>query len=147
MEIVTAYSPQVKKWIHQSIDKFMGYSSQFREYTLGISPNDPQDATCCYFNVGIREGVKNTTINETVFLGEVLFTFKVRNNNRVPSCEFYFDLILEAAKMFQLIYQQKTLQTNLQHRNLPVPQFSELKADIQNCIDTWDTAIRKNSLN
>jgi hypothetical protein len=60
-----------------------------------------------------------------------------------------FPFVLIGVKEFANIFEERTKNTNLQHQNhrIQVPNFEEVKEDLQKCIDFWIRNIRENSIN
>lgn len=150
MEVITQYDTIIEKWDHKDESKFIegAIAKHPLRYTLGITPPDPNDYSCCYFNVWVEERHFNQTINEIVFHTKTYTCFKVRNNNHVPTLEFYFSLIQQATFVYSQIYYQRIKGTNLQNHKIAKPHLdNSLRDDIQKCIDIWDKTLRNRGMN
>lgn len=143
MQIVKEYPVQIEFWTHLSIDKFNGViSDNGYNYIFGITPEDPTDPECCYFNVWVEKEMTNETTKTVVFYAKVYCCFKVKNSYQKPTSQFYFDLIDKATYQFALLFHQKTQNTNLSHHKIKKPLFTQFKNDIDKTIDIWDRTTR-----
>src|SRR5260221_844000 len=116
MQIVKEYPVQIEYWTHLSIDKFMGViSDNGYNYILGITPEDPNEPECCYFNVWVEKKMTNETTSTVVFYAKTYSCFKVKNDYQKPTDQFYFTLIDKSTYEFALQFQQRTQNTNLFH--------------------------------
>jgi hypothetical protein len=143
MKIVTNFPIQIEHWMHLPIDEFMGViSNNGYNYILGITPEDPNDPECCYFNIWVEKKMENKTTNKVVFYAKTFSCFKVRNNYQKPTSDFYFNLIDKATYEFALQFHQRTQNTNLAHHRIQKPSFLQFKDDIEKTIDIWDRTAR-----
>jgi len=146
VKLIKQYDIKVEQWRHDDAEKFMGANRNWFNHSLGITPPDPRNPDFCYFNVWVERTYKNER-NGIVFHAKTYSCFLVQHNNRVPSEEFYFDLIEKATCQFGKIFRQRTRQSNLLDQETPDPQIKSLKDDIQNCIDIWDRTVRNTGMN
>ena len=143
MQIVTEFPIQIEHWTHLPLDKFMGViSDSGYNYILGITPEDPNDPECCYFNVWIEKTMKNETTNTIVFYSKTYSCFKVKNNYQKPTSEFYFTLIEKATYKFATQFHQRTQNTNISHHKIQKPPFLQFKEEIEKTIEIWDRTAR-----
>ena len=143
MQVIESYPIEVEHWLHLPINHFTGVICDYAyNYILGISPEDPKDPKCCYFNVRIEKKMTNETTGQTVFYAKTFSCFKVKNNYQKPTAEFYFSLISEATNNFALLFQRSTQSTNLAHRTIRKPVYSTYRKSIEKAIDIWDRTVR-----
>lgn len=143
MQTVKEFPIQIEYWTHLPFDKFMGViSDNGYNYILGITPEDPNDPECCYFNVWIEKTMKNKTTNTVVFYAKTYSCFKVKNSYQKPTPEFYFTLIEKATYEFALQFHQRTQNTNLSHHKIQKPPFLQFKDEIEKTIDIWGRTAR-----
>lgn len=142
MEIVKEYPIQIENWIHLPPEKFMGLiSDNGYNYILGITPEDPNELECCYFNVWVEKKMTNETTKTIVFYAKTFNCFKVKNDFKTPTAQFYFSLIDKATYEFALQFHQRTQNTNLSHHKIQKPPFSQFKDEIDKTIEIWDKKI------
>jgi len=146
MKVITQYDTQLEIWQHNLVKDFMGQNKDRVSYILGITPPDPNDPICYYFNIWVERKYSNQN-HDVVFHSRTYTCFKVKHNNHVPSVEFFFDLIEKAFYEFAKIFHTRTRHTNPLHHKTPKPRLEDLKEYIQKCIDTWDKTIRNMSMN
>lgn len=143
MQINKRYPIKVEHWVHLPYDKFMGLlSDNGYNYIFGITPEDPNDKQCCYFNIWIEKKIVNETTKTVVFYAKTYSGFKVRNKFQKPTPELFFELIENATQDFALQFHYRTQNTNLSHHKIRKPQFGELRGDIEKTIDIWDKTIK-----
>lgn len=143
MQIVTEFPIQIEHWVHLPLDKFLGViSDNGYNYILGITPEDPNDPECCFFNVWIEKTMKNETTNTVVFYSKTYSCFKLKNNYQKPTSEFYFSLIEKATYEFAKQFHQRTQNTNLSHHKIQKPPFLRFKNEIEKTIEIWDRTAR-----
>jgi hypothetical protein len=142
MEIVKEYPIEIEHWIQLAIDNFIGLiSDNGYNYILTITPEDPKELECCYFNVWIEKKMTNETTKTIVFYAKTFNSFKVKNDYQKPTAEFYFSLIDKATYEFAMQFYQRTQNTNLSHHKIQKPSFFQFKDDIEKTIEIWDRKI------
>jgi hypothetical protein len=147
MKIKMSYPISVDRWIHLPPEKFFGLNRD-NQYTLifGITPEDPLDLTCCYFNVWVEKEVKNETTGEIAFYAKTYSVFKVNNEFKIPTADFFFSLVCQATRDFAELFYTRTNGTNLEGHKIKKPQFSEYQEDLQKTIDIWSKKYRNSHL-
>lgn len=144
---VQQYLPDIMEWKHEEQSAFMGNNQDFQpHYILGITPPDPTDSNFVLMNVFVEKEVKNITKNTIPFFAKVYYCFRVRNEGRTPTAEFYFALIQQATAEFQHLFDERVKGTNLEVSKIQPPNWQALKSDIQKTIDIWDRLHRNISL-
>ena len=139
MEVIKAYPPQVKEWVHAQKSDFEGdIEEPAEQYILEITPPDPADKDFIYLNVTIEKKILNPRRRLQPFSASLYFHFKVKANNETPTPEFYFSLIETAAVNFAIYFYEKVKKTNLKGHKIKKPYFVLLKNDIQKAVDTWN---------
>jgi hypothetical protein len=147
MEIISSYNQQIEEWkIENDVMKFVGSNTINYEHALGISPQDPKEPQCCYFNVWIERNVDNSN-NGVVFSTKTFNCYKVKNNGKTPTVEFYFDLLDKATFEFAKMFNERKVGTNISNHKIPIPQIEDFKTEIQQTIDFWERNIRDSGLN
>lgn len=143
MQIVKEYLIQIEHWTHLPIDKFMGLiSDNGYNYILGITPEDPNEPECCYFNIWVEKKMSNETTKTIVFYAKTFSCFKVKNEYQKPTAEFYYSLIDKATYEFALQFHNRTQNTNLSHHKIQKPLFQQFKDEIEKTIEIWDRTAR-----
>jgi hypothetical protein len=143
MQIVKEYPIQIEHWVHLPIEKFMGLiSDNGYNYILGITPEDPNEPECCYFNVWVEKKMTNETTKTIVFYAKTFSCFKVKNEYQKPTVQFYYSLIDKATYEFALLFHQKTQKTNLSHHKIQKPPFQQFQDEIEKTIEIWDRTAR-----
>ena len=146
MNVQIAYPIIIESWKHLSMDKFIGSTTDNGyNYILGISTEDPNEPTSCYFQVWVEKKIVNDYTKEEVFYSRTYNVFKIRNDFKKPSPEFLFDLIDKATFDFTLIYNQKTANTHLQHHRIQKVKFDDIYSDIRKTIDIWHNKVRSDA--
>ncbi|MBA7518144.1 hypothetical protein ES705_10210 [subsurface metagenome] len=59
MKLIHKYPTQIEKHIHEPIDKFMGHNQEILYPIYGLTPQDPKNPTCIYFNAGFMLEIKS----------------------------------------------------------------------------------------
>ena len=106
MKVITQYDTQLEIWQHDLVKGFMGQNKDGVSYILGITPPDPNDPTCYYFNIWVERKYDTQNFG-VVFYARTYTCFKAKHNNLVPSVEFFFDLIEDTAKRIPRIMCRK----------------------------------------
>lgn len=147
MVIEKIYPIIIEHWLHLPFERFIGYlADNGYNYILGISPEEPQDNECCYFNVWIEKKIENITTKQIVFYSKTYSVFKVRNKFKKPTIEFYYELIEKATYDFALKFNLRTKGTNLSTYKIHKPKLDELRSDIEKTIKIWYENIRNESI-
>lgn len=146
MEIITQYDTALEKWELKKLIKFKGRNTESHNHEFGISPQDPNEPDCCYFNVGVEKTIENSD-NGIVFSAKTLTTFKVRNNKETPTIEFCFDLIDNGTFEFAKVFNERKKGTHIFDKKVPIPQIEDFRTEIQGAIDFWIRNIRDTGLN
>ena len=146
MEIVLKYEIEIEEWKLNEVEDYDGINTEKLIHEFGISPQDPSEPDCCYFNVGIIETIENTE-NGIIFSSKANTCFKVRNNNEIPTIEFCFDLIDSGTFEFAKIFNIKKLNTIISNKKIPIPRIEDFREEIQTAINFWERNIRNTSLN
>jgi hypothetical protein len=145
---VQMYLPDIIKWEHAPQSEFMGENEDYQHhYILGITPPDPTDSNFILMNVFVEKEVKNTTKKTIPFYCKVFYCFRVKNEGRKPTAEFYFALIEQTTVLFQKLFAERVKGTNMEISEIHPPNWDELKDSIEKTIDSWDRLHRKTSLN
>ena len=146
MKIEEHYPIKIEHWMHLPANKFIGQQFHSYNFIFGISPEDPMDEECCYFNIWNEKKIYNESTKTIVFYAKTYSAFKVRNKSNPPSPEFFFELVLKAGSDFAKLFYTRTKGTNLLHHKIRKPVYSELKQDIIKTIDHWNKKIKINSI-
>lgn len=146
MEILHKYETEVEEWLLKDLNQFIGSNTENLVHEFGISPQDPNEPDCCYFNVGIVKTIENLT-NGIVFSAKVNTCFKVRNNNDIPTIEFCFDIIDSGTFEFAKIFNERKKQTHILDKNIPIPMIEDFRNEIQTAINFWSRNIRNTGIN
>ena len=146
MEVITKYDTQLEKWELKENIKFIGSNTDILNHEFGISPQDPNEPNCCYFNVAVEKHIRNEDIG-IVFLAKTSSCYKVRNNNKTPTIEFCFDLIDDGTFEFAKIFNKKKKNTYVFDKKVPIPKIEEFRKEIQESIDFWVRNLRSTGLN
>ncbi|TDP61558.1 hypothetical protein [Flavobacterium dankookense] len=146
MEILHKYETEIEEWFLKDLNQFIGSNTDNLEYEFGISPQDPNEPDCCYFNVGIIKTIRNST-NGIVFSAKVNTCFKVRNNNKIPTIEFCFDIIDSGTFEFAKIFNDRKKQTHISNKNIAIPMIEDFRNEIQKTINFWLRNIRNTGIN
>lgn len=91
MEIVHVYDIDFN-WNLEDFRKFEGTNQENLIHLFAISPQAPNDPDYLYVNVEIQKVIDNDKFGR-VFTATGTTTFKVKNNNQIPSVKFCFDLL------------------------------------------------------
>ena len=146
MHILAINPIKIESWKHLPMDRFMGSTSDNGyNYILGLSSEDTNEPTCCYFNVFIEKKIVNNNTNEIVFYSKTLSVFKIKNNFQKPTPEFLFKLIDKATFDFVQVYANKTSNTHLKYHRIQKIQFDDIYSDIRRVIDVWHNEVRNSA--
>lgn len=145
MEIVHVYDIDFN-WNLEDFRKFEGTNQENLIHVFGISPQDPNDPDCLYVNVEIQKVIDNDKFGR-VFTATGTTTFKVRNNNQIPSVKFCFDLLDAGTFEFAKAFNAKKTGTYVFDKKIPIPTIEDFKLELENIIDNWNKIIRHTSLN
>nr|WP_315239496.1 hypothetical protein [uncultured Flavobacterium sp.] len=147
MEVIINYDQQIEDWkLENNVMKFVGSNTINYQHALGISPQDPNEPECCYFNVWIERNVENSN-NGIVFSTKTFNCYKVKNNGKAPTVKFYFDLLDKATFEFAKMFNERKVGTNISNHRISIPQIEDFKTEIQQTIDFWERNIRDSGLN
>lgn len=146
MEIVLKYEIQFEEWILKNLNEFIGTNTENLIHEFGISPQDPNEHDCCYFNVGLIKTIENSK-NGIVFSAKANTCFKVRNNNEIPTIEFCFDLIDSGSFEFAKIFNERKKNTHIFDKKIPIPMIEDFREEIQTAINFWLRNVRNTGLN
>ena len=146
MEVVLKYDTEFEDWKLENYLKFKGTNTENLIHEFGISPQDPNEPDCCYFNVGLQKIIDNAE-NGRVFTAKATTTFKVRNNNEIPSVEFCFDLLDSGTFEFAKIFNIKKNGTYISDKKIPIPQIENFKVELETAINFWVRNIRNTGIN
>src|ERR1700733_11596966 len=132
MEIVIQYPIQILKWGQAPKEKFLGHLADYGcVCSLGITPEDLNEPECCYFNIHIEKKIVNESTKSLVFFAKTYSSFKVKNDYKKPTAEFFYKLLVKATADFSAEYYKNTFKTNLGHQKIPIPQFAFYKDDLE----------------
>jgi len=128
---ITKYTPKIEKWRFD--ETIIGGKMVIKTYfsTIGLSPFDPADPECIYFNISPTREIFNETQNQHLFFGKVIFTYKIRIGNNPITVDLVFNLMNESMKEFASIYNNKTNNTIINHHEIEVIKLSDHKDAIQ----------------
>lgn len=147
MEVINNYNQVIEeRKLENDVMKFVGINSTSFNYSHGISPQDPNDSDCCYFNVWIETKVENSN-NGTVFSAKTNNCYKVRNSGKTPTVEFCFDLIDKATFEFARMLNSRKVGTNISNHKISIPQIEDFRDEIQQIIEFWERNIKDTGLN
>lgn len=146
MKLIHQYPTQIEKHVHEPIDKFMGQNQEILYPIYGLTPQDPKNPTCIYFNSGFMLETKNSTHGQ-VFLLKTLTTFMIDNSNQSPTDDFLLPLVQTSFREFTKLLTEKIKGTNLQHHKVKEINIQVHKKNLKDSIDKWGKMIRNTSLN
>lgn len=146
MEVVKVFPPQIKTWKHMPVENFANdLETPAEEYTLEITPPEPGDKDIVYFNITITKKIINQPYLSVPFAGSIYYHYKVKTDYELPTSEFFFSLVNDAASNFAVYFLYQNRKTNLVGFKVLKPSFESLKDNIQNAIDTWVTLHKPSS--
>ncbi|WP_395048654.1 hypothetical protein [Flavobacterium sp.] len=146
MVIVQKYDIQIEEWSLEDFRKFEGENQENLIHEFGISPRDPKEPNCCYFNVGIQKTIDNSK-NGRVFSAKATTIFKIKNDNQIPSVEFCFDILDNGTFEFAKFFNERKQNTYVFDKKIPIPQIADFRKELESVISFWDRNIRNTGLN
>lgn len=146
MKLIHQYPTKIENHKHEPIEKFFGHNQEILSPIYGLTPQDPQNPTCIYFNSGFMLESKNAN-NGQVFLFKTLTTFMIDNSNESPTADFLLPLVQIAFKEFTTLLSSKIKGTNLQHHEIKDIDINIHKKNLKDSISKWEKIIRKTSMN
>lgn len=147
MKVTVSYSQQIQEWkLENNPLKFIGSNEGNYGHEFGISPQDPNEPDHCYFNIWVFKKIENKD-NGTVFSARTFNCYKVKNEGKNPTVEFYFDLVDKATFEFAKMFNERKAGSYISNDKIPIPQLEDLRPEIQQTIDFWERNIKESSLN
>jgi hypothetical protein len=146
MKLIHKYEVAIEEYLHLDFKKFYGQTQEKMNYILGLTPQDPQNPTCIYFNAGFIIETINSS-NARVFVLRTRTTFMIDNSGKKPTVDFLLPLVKIAYQDLCEVHAQKVKNTILHHHIVPVLNEIAISKNIQNCIEIWQMSIRNTSLN
>ncbi|MGF7078914.1 hypothetical protein [Mucilaginibacter sp. UYCu711] len=135
-----SYPVQVRQWLHEKDEKFLGQNTP--EFLYGFNLSRPTFESGLLFHVAIKNTYTNS-FNGVVFLSDTVSTFKIKETQDPVCAADLFPLVDTAAFAYAQLFHERTRQTTLLHHKIAKPQVSEVLPTLQATVDIWEEPVKE----
>lgn len=124
------YSPKIIKcFLINDISRYE-CTHDVLAFSLGLTPPDPSDRKHSYFTIFPDFRIIDSSSDRILMQYELETTYRIENNQEKPSPEFLFGIVKSNVIVANNILSDKTKNTVISHRRIPIPTYYHLYPDL-----------------